>query len=191
MVRLHCPPKRAVRRDACEQGVPRTNQRANSTVEGSDRCVLRRRSRAFGPFESARRSRRTSTRHLDRAASSRRGSDHSGISDGIPRRSPGDRRSLERFSKTCLYQWRSLAAATGIRPIRWRLGQSQGRSMTASTSLAEKQPSSRRHGFLRRVLRTTPPETDRCRRAQDRASHQSGSSAPLARPVGVRLAPKA
>src|SRR5436190_6789862 len=26
--------------------------------------------------------------------------------DGIPRRSPGDRRLLERFSKTCLYQWR-------------------------------------------------------------------------------------
>ncbi len=83
------------------------NQRANSTVEGPDRCVLRRRSRAFGPFESARRSRQTSTRHLDRAASSRRRSDHSRISDGIPRRSPGDRRSLERFSKTCVSQWRS------------------------------------------------------------------------------------
>ena len=60
--------------------------------------MLRRRSRAFGPFESARRSRRPSTRPLDRAASSRRGSDRSGISDGIPRRSPGDRRSVERFS---------------------------------------------------------------------------------------------
>jgi hypothetical protein len=82
----------------------RASQRANSTVEGPDRCVLLCRSRALGRFESARRSRRTSTRHLDRAASSRRGSDHSGISDGIPRRSPGDRRSLERFSKTCLYQ---------------------------------------------------------------------------------------
>src|SRR4029453_9269295 len=83
------------------------NQRANSTVEGPDRCAPRRRTRAFGPFESARRSRRPSARPLDRAASSVRGRDRSRNSDGIPRRSPGDRRAVERFSMTCLSQWRS------------------------------------------------------------------------------------
>ncbi len=118
MVRLHCPPKRAVRRDACEHGDLRLLSEQTRPLKVADRCVLRRRSRAFGPFESARRSRRTSTRHLDRAASSVRGSDRSRNSDDIPRRSPGDRRSVERFSKTCLSQWWSRCAFGTSKPRR-------------------------------------------------------------------------
>jgi hypothetical protein len=39
MVRLHCPPKRAVRRDACEQGVPRLISEPTRPLKvGIDAC---------------------------------------------------------------------------------------------------------------------------------------------------------
>ena len=191
MVRLHCPPKRAVRGDGCEQEVPRLISEPTRPLKVRiDACC------GVAPERSVRSNQRVDLggRQLDTLIAQRR---------------QGADRITQEFQTVFLVGHQATddhlngsqrhACTSGGRSrllrifvcVRWRRGQSQGCSMTASTSLAETQPSSRRHGLFRRVWRTVPPETDRCRRAQDRASHQSGSSVPLARPVGVRLAPKA
>jgi len=85
-----------------------------------------------------------------------------------------------------------VAAAQRLRvfvPCRYaRVGRSAGRVQHQQAS--PRRNPDRRNGVLCRVSRTMPPETDRSRLAQDWASHQSGSSAPLARAAGGRLAPK-
>ena len=110
MVRSHCPPKRAVRRDACEQGVPRLISEPTRPLKVRiDACC------GVAPERSVRSNQRVDLggRQLDTLIAQRRqcaDPDRSRNSDGIPRRSPGDRRSVERFSKTCVSQWRSRGA---------------------------------------------------------------------------------
>src|SRR5438034_9466068 len=150
MIQSYCPPKRAVRRDACEQGVPwLIGEQTRPLKVLVDACC------GVAPERSVRSNQRVDLggRQLDPLIAQRRQ-----CADRIAREiqavflvgQQATDDQLNGFQRhVCPSGGR--AATTCVRRIRWRLGQSQSRSMTASTSLAEKRRSSPRHGLLRRV----------------------------------------